>query len=166
LYSSPRDFKIGLTVKNSIDIYESGYVKTPRRIVKKESFSMPVSATLGFSMKKGKYLFSCDNEVIHGDFGGVKNKTARFWMLRIGAEREILSRFFLRAGIIVPVEARTSTLGDLRDNLPEPKFGGAIGAGAIFGPLKADLAITGDAAKSYMEQSIHLKAIGSLSLSF
>lgn len=117
------------------------------------SFSLPRYVTLGIALKKGDYTWSFDSESIFGRYGGIGKKTAEFWFLRAGVEKAAVMRYLkLRAGLILPVIARTSTIGNIRDDIPDPKIGGSAGAGLEFGRYFADFAVYGDPGKSYVEQ--------------
>lgn len=117
------------------------------------SFSLPRYVTIGMSFKRGDYTWSFDSESIFGRYGGIGKKTAEFWFLRAGVEKAAVMRYLkLRAGLILPVIARTSTIGNIRDDIPDPKIGGSAGAGLEFGRYFADFAVYGDPGKSYVEQ--------------
>jgi len=150
--------------KNLIDLHKSGYIRTTATEASDNRFSLPLYITLGVAVQKETWQFSCDQEVIYGHFGGLEKKKAEFWLIRAGIEKKIFDNKFLRAGLIIPVIARTSSLGNIRADLPDPKFGVTLGGGVIFRHFKADLAVTGNPGKSYVEQDIHLQAIASISL--
>ena len=134
-----------------------------------DSFSLPRYATLGISLKKDGYTFSLDNEIIHGRYGGYggeEKKTAKFWLIRGGVEKEIEGILKLRLGLIFPVVAYTSTVGDMREDIPSPKIGGAVGIGAEFDRFNIDFAVYGDPAKSYVEQDRVLTSVVTIILKF
>ena len=131
-----------------------------------DSFSLPRYATLGISSKKDGYTFSLDNEIIHGRYGTGKNKTAKFWLIRSGVEKEIEGILELRLGLIYPVMAYTSTVGDMREDIPSPKMGGAVGIGAELYIFIIDFAVYGDPAKSYVEQDQVVTSVGTITLKF
>lgn len=121
---------------------------------------------MGISSKRDGYIFSLDNEIIHGRYGGEEKKTAKFWLLRGGVEKEIEGILKLRLGLIYPVVAYTSTVGDMREDIPPPKIGGAVGIGAEFDRLIIDLAVYGDPARSYVEQEKVVTSVGTIILKF
>ena len=133
---------------------------------KYDSFAPPKSATLGVSIRKKKKTFSFDNEFIFGRFGGVKKQTAEIWLLRAGLEHEIGRLFRLRGGLVYPVIARTSSLGDLKADIPWPKVGGSIGIGLELKRFNIDLALYGNPTKSYVEQELVLGAMATLTYNF
>jgi hypothetical protein len=133
---------------------------------KYDSFAPPKSATLGVSIRRKKQTFSFDSEFIFGRFGGVNKQTAEIWLLRAGLEHEISRLFRLRGGLVYPVIARTSSLGDLRADIPWPKVGGSIGIGLALKRFNIDLALYGDPAKSYVEQELVLGAMATLTYKF
>jgi len=104
--------------------------------------------------------------VIYGKYGGSGDKKAKFWLLRAGIEKKMTAFFTLRCGIIIPIIARTATLGNIRNDLPDPKMGGTLGLGVTYGNMTVDLAIYGDPARSYIEQEVRLKSVGSITVSF
>ena len=131
-----------------------------------DSFSLPRYAILGISSKKGGYTFSLDNEIIFGRYGGKEKKTARFWLLRGGVEKKVGGTLELRLGLIYPVVAYTSTVGDMRKNIPSPRIGGAVGIGVEFDRFIIDFALYGDPAKSYVEQDTVVTSVGTMTLKF
>ena len=72
--------------------------------------------------------------------------------------------FVLRCGLTIPVKAITDTLGNIRNDLPWPKMGGAVGIGATFDRLTFDFAVYGDPAERYVEQEIRIKTVFSLTV--
>ncbi len=72
--------------------------------------------------------------------------------------------FVLRCGPTIPVKARTDTLGNIRNDLPWPKMGGAVGIGVKIDRLTFDFAVYGDPAESYVDQEIRIKTVFSLSI--
>lgn len=131
-----------------------------------DGFSLPRYATLGISFKKDGYTFSLDNEIIRGRYGGEDKKTAKFWLLRGGVEKEIEGILRLRLGLIYPVVAYTSTVGDMREDIRSPKIGGAAGVGAEFDRFIFDFAVYGDPAKSYVEQEKVVTSVGTITVKF
>jgi hypothetical protein len=125
-------------------------------------FNLPKIITIGFSTLYKNARFSVDNEVVYGKYGGLGDKRAKFWILRTGLEKSLNKNLELRCGLIFPLIAETSTLGNIRNDLPHPKFGGAIGIGFNFDHVRLDISAYGDLAKSYVEQSKYRKAAASL----
>ena len=164
LWQATPDTTIGLMAKNLVDLHKSGFVRTTTEKIFQSRFSMPLIFTLAVAVTKDTWLFTCDQEIIRDHFGGLEKKTAEFWLVRAGIEKRLQDNTFLRAGLIIPVVARTSSLGNIRNDLPNPKFGATIGAGVNFRHFKFDLAITGNPGRSYIEQKIYLQAVASISL--
>lgn len=151
-------------VKNIADIYESS--SSPNKPPEGSGFSLPTYTTLGFAAWYNDLLLTIDNELIYGHYGGRKSKTATFWFLRAGAEKKLSDLFALRCGITIPIVARTDTLGNIRNDLPWPKMGGAIGISADLRGFTLDFSIYGDPAESYVDQTIRIKTVGSLTVRF
>ena len=131
-----------------------------------DTLSLPRYATVGISLRKDGYTFSLDSEIIHGRYGGTEKKTAQFWFLRGGVEKKIGDVFRVRFGVIYPIVAYTSTAGDIRDDIPWPKIGGAAGIGAEFDKLTIDFAVYGDPARSYVEQDAVFLSVVTLIVKF
>ena len=143
LYRISATTRIGLMLKN---IFGFSLKK------KYDSFALPKYATLGISTKRKRQTFSFDSEFIFGRFGGVEKKTTEIWLLRAGLEHEIGRLFRLRGGLLYPVIARTSSLGNLKKDIPWPKLSVSMGIGLELKSFNIDLALYGDPAKSYVEQ--------------
>ena len=131
-----------------------------------DTLSLPRYATVGISLRKDGYTFSLDSEIVHGRYGGKEKKTAQFWLLRGGAEKKIGDVLSVRFGLIYPLAAYTSTTGDMRDDIPRPKIGGAAGIGLEFNRLTIDFAVYGDPARSYVEQDTALLSVATLIVKF
>jgi len=131
-----------------------------------DDFFLPRYAILGISTKRHGYTFSLDNEIIRGRYGGKEKKKAEFWLLRGGVEKEIKGILELRLGLVYPVVAYTSTIGDIKQDVPSPKIGGAVGIGAEFDRFIIDLAVYGDPARSFVEQEKILSSVGTMILKF
>jgi len=131
-----------------------------------DDFSLPRYVTVGISSKRGGSTFSLDSEIIHGRYGGEEKKRAKFWLLRAGVEKEIEVILKLRLGLIYPLVAYTSTVGDMREDIPSPKIGGAVGIGAEFDRFIIDFAVYGDPARSYVEQDRVVTSVGTIILKF
>ena len=162
LYRFSSKYRMGLMVKNIVDIYESS--NSPDNTPENAEFSLPVYTTLGFSAQYKGLLLSLDNELIHGKYGGTNSKKATFWFVRAGVEKRLNEIFVLRCGLTIPVVARTDTLGNIRNDLPWPKMGGAVGIGVKIDHLTFDFAVYGDPAESYVNQEIRIKTVFSLTV--
>ena len=150
--------------KHVIDTKESKYTSHERP--QGADFKLPSQITIGASGMFNGYLLSLDNEVIIGKYGGTNIKKARFWMARAGLEKKLFSRYFIRGGLIAPLIAWTSTLGNVQGDIPWPKVGGTIGGGVKLGRFTFDGALSGDHGRSYVEKAIYIKAVLSSTLSF
>ncbi len=113
---------------------------------------LPKYIVLGISAIRYGFTLSMDSEYVFGSFGGLEKKTATIWMLRLGLEKPWKYHLKFRMGFIIPVIIRTSSIGDVTNDIPWPKMGGALGIGADFKWIDLDLALYGDPAKSYLEQ--------------
>jgi hypothetical protein len=149
-------------VKNIADIYESS--DSPDNAPDNSNFTLPVYITLGFSAKYQGLLLSLDNELIYGHYGGTKSKKATFWFIRAGVEKEFNNWFTLRCGLTIPVKAQTDTLGNIRNDLPWPKMGGAVGISTRIERFTVDFSVYGDPAQSYVDQAIRIKTVLSLTV--
>ena len=107
-----------------------------------------------------------DSEYIFGEFGGYQKQSANIWFLRGGLENRLTPYLHLRAGLIYPLMARSSALGDLKAGIPWPKIGPCLGLGLILNRFNLDLALYGDPAKSYIEQTPTLGATSTLTFKF
>jgi len=148
---------LGLMVKN---IYGVSSKKGDDNLL------LPRYATLAVSARKDGYIFSLDSEIIYGRYGSEKRKKARFWLLRGGAEKKIGDLLSVRVGLIYPVVADTSTAGDIKDDIPSPRIGGAAGIGVDFDRITLDFAVYGDPARSYVEQKKVFTSVGTITLKF
>lgn len=149
-------------IKNLADIHESGY--STYEAPESSEFSLPTYITLGYSANYEEFLLSLDNELISGHYGGTTSKKATFWFIRSGIEKRFNDLLTLRCGLTIPVVARTDTLGNIRNDLPWPKIGGAVGIGASFDSCTFDFAVYGDPADSYVNQEIRIKSVFSLTI--
>lgn len=150
--------------KHVFDTKESKYTSHQRP--QNADFNLPNQISIGASGLFKGCLLSLDNEVIIGKYGGTNIKKARFWIVRAGLEKRLSSRYTARCGIIAPLIAWTSTLGNVQGDIPRPKIGGTIGGGVKLGRFNIDGALSGDHGRSYVEKKIYLKAILSSTLSF
>lgn len=128
------------------------------------SVELPRYAVVGISTLISGYTLAIDSEYIFGHYGGLEKKTVDIWFLRAGLEKAFGQRYQIRAGLIYPAVAKSSSAGDMTDNIPSPKIGGSIGIGAAFKWGYLDFAIYGDPAKSYVEQQPRLRS--ELSITF
>ena len=149
-------------VKNIADIHESGH--SSRDTPEGSGFSLPTYTTLGVSTQYEGFVISLDNELIYGHYGGKKSKTATFWFVRAGVEKKLSHFFTARCGITIPMVARTDTLGNIRNDLPWPKMGGAVGFSTRLDRFTLDFAVYGDPAQSYVDQKIRIKTVLSLTI--
>jgi hypothetical protein len=161
IYRFSETARLGVMIKNILEISQSnsstfGYPEG-------SGFSLPIGATIGFSNRFRDFLFALDNEVIYGHYGDGA-KRAKFWFIRAGIEQQLDRLFTLRCGLIVPAIAQTSSVGNMRDDLPWPKMSGTIGLGVKYGRFILDLAVFGDPAKSYVDQTIRIRGAGSLTI--
>jgi len=171
LYRLTDRTRLGLMIKNIADIRSSsrgGPENTSRR-----DFTLPTYITAGYSTTAdlppgfgSHWLFSIDNEFIHGRYGASAGNRAKFWLLRGGVEKEIHPSVFLRGGVIIPILAETDSLGNIRDDLPGLKIGASAGIGAAFRNILFDAAVYGDPARGYIEQSVRIKGVASVSIRF
>jgi hypothetical protein len=157
VYRVREGLRLGLMAKNL-------YGRSPNTGY--ERYSLPRYVTMGISSETGVYTCSLDSEVIFGRFGRIKDKVAQFWFVRGGLERELGTRFKARIGLIYPIVAYTSTAGDMRDDIPSPKIGGAVGIGARLGRFTIDFAVYGDPARSYVEQERVVTSVGTVIIKF
>ncbi len=147
--------RIGFTAKNFIGFSTRDEYS---------SFSLPYYLTVGISRTGGGHTLSLESEHIFGNFGGLVEKDATMWLLRAGLEKEITPRAKGRIGIIYPVIVETSTLGNIRNDMPSPKMGGSIGLGLEYKPFTLDFSIYGDPVESYLQQRIRVSSIVSITM--
>lgn len=157
LYHFSDGTRLGLMIKN---VYGFSFKD------KYEVFRLPKYLTIGVSSVLAGYAFSFDSEYIFGTFSGLKRKRVEIWFLRLGIEKEFSSWFTGRIGCIYPAIARTSSLGDIKDDMPWPKVGGALGAGIKFRRFFIDASLYGDPAKSYVKQGPVISAVVSVTVPF
>ena len=155
LYRFSEQVQIGFMAKNFIEFSTRS---------KYDSFSLPYYLTVGISKTSSRYTMSLESEHIFGTFGGLVEKDARIWFLRAGFERGITSRTKIRLGIIYPVIAKTSTIGNIRDDMPSPKAGGSIGLGVKYRSFTLDFSIFGDPMKSYLKQKVRFSSVVSITM--
>lgn len=116
----------------------------------------PKYATLGFAyFKRHRSVYTLDLERIFGNYSSWLRQV-RFFFVRAGMERTVSPHWKYRLGLVVPLQARTSTLGNIRGDIPSPKFGGAFGFGYFCRDTNIDLAVYGDPGKSYVEHDVKL----------
>jgi len=129
-------------------------------------FALPIYATLAVAHAIGPTTLTLDSEYIYGQFGGYEKQTADIWFLRGGIEHRLNRRIHLRAGLAYPVIAKTSASGDLKDDIPWPGTGASLGLGWVLKRFNIDLALYGDPARSYVEQTLKLGATGTLTFKY
>ncbi len=129
--------------------------------------SKPKYFTIGFAKRTKNARLMIDGESIFGKYGEVGLRKASFFMLRMGYERKLGKKLTGRIGLIIPLKAWTSTLGNLIANLPPPKFGGSGGIGyALSKNADFDLAIFGDPGRSYIQKKLVISASASVRYRF
>lgn len=131
-----------------------------------DAFHLPRYLTIGISADRGGYGLSFDSEYVFGTFSGIERKEVEIWFLRAGLEKKIASWLIGRMGLVYPAIAKTSTLGNIRDDMPWPKLGGALGLGINYKRFLIDLGIYGDPAKSYVEQTPVVSSVVSITMEF
>ncbi len=163
LYKHSASINIGLMIKNVYRLSRpDGFHSGIEEVDPGYSFKLPRYITLGYSFKKNNITWLIDNETIFGEYGGTGHKKAEFWIIRSGIEKKTRGKFTFRAGVIIPVIARTSTTGDLRKNIPFPKMSGSLGIGMTFKLFTIDLAVYGDPGQSYAKQKPQIQCLSSL----
>lgn len=133
LYQPSEKMRLGFMFKN---------VKEP---------SKPQYVTLGTALFKKGITYTIDSEYIFGTYGENEKRKCRFWFIRGGVEKDWKKNLKARMGIVIPLKAYTSTLGDLKKNIPSPGFGGALGIGYEDKDYKLDFALFGDIGRSYIK---------------
>ena len=157
LYRISKSTRLGIMLKNIIGFsFKTKY----------NQFALPYYATLAMSHRIGSTTLSLDSEYIFGEFGGYEKQSADIWFLRGGLEKHLNPNFRLRAGLIYPVTAKSSSLGDLKAGIPRPGIGPSLGLGLVLDRFDIDLALYGDPARSYIEHKPHLGATGTLIFKF
>jgi len=125
------------------------------------SFRNPMEKTkpkymnFGIAKIKGNRTYTLDFERIFGEYGNDLKK-ARFFFIRGGVEQDLGNGWKGRGGIILPLQAKTSTLGNIRAKLPDPKFNATLGAGHTWKKTGTtlDFALYGDPGRSYIESDL------------
>ena len=157
LYRYSQSLRLAVMVKNLTGFH----------LKKKDySFELPRDITLALSKKWKNHTFSLDNEIITGRFGDPVKQNANIWLIRAGLESEYFRRLRLRAGLIYPVLARTSDLGDLLDDIPQPRLGPTAGLGFSGKRFNFDLAFYGDFANTYIKRRPALGLTGTIIYKF
>ena len=131
-----------------------------------KEFAVPKYVTLAVSHTIVSTTLSLDSEVIFGEFGGEEKESAKIWFLRGGVEHCLTQPIRLRAGLVYPVIVETSASGDLKEDIPWPGIAASLGVGLVLKRFDIDLALHGDPARTYVEQSPHLGATGTLIFKF
>ena len=129
-------------------------------------FAPPQYLTLALSHIIRSTTLTLDSEYIFGEFGGYEKQSANIWFLRGGIEHHLDQPIQLRAGFAYPVVAKTSASEDLKDDIPSPGIGLSLGFGLMLKQFNIDLALYGDPAKSYVEQTPRLGATATLTYKF
>lgn len=133
IYQDRKDLRFGLTVRNPLEKTKPKYLN------------------FGVARMKGANTYTLDFERVFGEYSNELRK-AKFFMIRSGVEHTVNKSWKTRAGIIIPLQAWTSTLGNVLNNIPSPKVNLALGAGYTRGNSTVDLALYGDPGKSYIEK--------------
>ncbi|HPR18402.1 MAG TPA: hypothetical protein PLD62_09165 [Candidatus Cloacimonadota bacterium] len=115
------------------------------------TFSLPGYYTFGLAWKKNCNLY-LDNEFITGHYGGKNLKYMKMWFIRAGVEKFIQNRLALRFGLTTPMIMETSTLGDIRNLLPDPRFTISAGCGYKLRKFQFDLAVFFNPGQSYVQR--------------
>lgn len=137
--------------KNILHFAEKRYSDLENSTFEEDAaFSLPHYFNLGLAMEKAINIY-LDNEFIVGNYGGKKLKRMDLWIMQLGAEKQI-NNFAFRLGITNPIIAKTSTLGDIRSKLPNPKFMVAAGCGFAYKRIKVDLAFFLNPGQSYVQR--------------
>ncbi len=106
-----------------------------------------------------------DIENIFGEYSNEMRKCS-FIMIRSGYERDMPNGLKVRGGIIYPLRARTSTLGDLKSRIPSPKIDATLGAGYTYNDYTLDFAVYGDPGKSYVMDALKVGSVFTLRRDF
>lgn len=157
LYQLTDDTRLGVMFKNVL-----GFASKSEY----DAFHLPRYLTVGVAAIQAGYTLSFDSEYVFGTFSGLKRKSVEIWFLRAGLEKEISSWMTGRIGCIYPAIAKTSTLGDIRADMPWPKIGGSLGVGLRYKEFSIDLSLYGDPAKSYVKQTPTVAWVASVTLNF
>ncbi len=125
----------------------------------------PKYINIGSAFFRGDDTFTFDIEHIFGNYSQ-EYRSVNFLMLRAGMERDMGNGWKLRGGIIYPIRARTSTLGNIRSKIPSPKFDVAAGAGYTFRNYVLDFAIYGDPGWGYVKEELRARSLLTLRYKF
>lgn len=96
-----------------------------------------------------------------GKYGGKTLKDMEIWFLKLGVEKTYFDKLNIRAGITAPIIAKTTTLGNLLDKIPNPKLNASCGIGYRWNRFTIDSAIFFNPGLSYAER----KPVPDISLS-
>ena len=129
-------------------------------------FAPPKYATMALSHTIGPTTLALDGEYIFGEFGGYEKESASILFLRSGLEHQLNRPVRLRAGLVYPLVAETSVSGDIKDDIPPPGLVASLGVGLILKRFDIDLALYGDPARSYVEQTPKLAATVTLTYKY
>jgi hypothetical protein len=147
LYQDREDMRLGLSFRNPLEDSKPRYIN------------------LGAAWFRGRDTFTLDFERIFGNYSG-SLRQVRFFMIRSGVERDLQNGWKVRGGLVIPLQAWTSTLGNIRDNLPSPGFGGSVGAGYTWNDTTLDFAVYGDPGKSYVQNKKKFASVFTLRQKF
>jgi len=125
----------------------------------------PKYINAGVAWFRGRDIFTFDIEHIYGNYSSYM-RTVNFLMLRAGMERGMKNNWKIRGGLVIPVRARTSTLGDVRAKLPSPKIDATFGAGYSYGRYTMDLAVYGDPGWGLIKEKLKASSVLTLRMAF
>ena len=135
LYRAGPSRSVGLSLRNPLEKTKPKYLN------------------LGYARRKGNSILTLDVERIFGNYSH-EMRTADFLMVRAGAERDLKNGWKLRGGMLIPLRAKTSTLGDIYSRIPSPKVDIALGAGYEYKNYIVDFAVYGDPGRGYVNKEL------------
>jgi hypothetical protein len=161
IYRITKNLKASFVNRNILHFWEKRFSTHEESSFEDDAaFSLPSYYTLGLSWKTKVNIY-VDNEISTGYYGGKNLKYMKFWFIRAGAEKKLINSFVLRSGALIPVVVETSTLGDFRAKLPNPRFTISAGCGYQYKNFNFDLAVFFNPGQSYVQR----KPVPALSLS-
>jgi hypothetical protein len=142
---------VSLVYRNIIDFWGQHIRKDDNsNTVNPSNFTSPNFITIGVSSKFNSMNFYLDSELLSGYYGGNK-RYMKFWFIRAGAEKIFTNSISIRSGITYPVIAETSSLGNILDTIPNPKFNAAVGIGYEIKNWNFDASLFFNPGMSYVE---------------
>lgn len=133
--SDTRQF--GLTLRNPLESSKPKYL----------NFGM------AWTPEGGDNIYTFDVEYVFGHYG-TDLKSVNFLMFRTGMEKDLRNGWKARGGLIIPVRARTSSLGDMYKQIPAPKMDLTLGVGYTHKAHTVDLALFGDPGWGYIQKEL------------